>query len=759
VLLCFVLTPFSRADDFKQRSQPTQASSAWLFYSSLANSIRSLDGTMTVSLRPGTWRTTMEGHSVQWAVAANTTATIRISPAATSVAFFPSLTITSLGPFPASGTLNRVEMSGGRVTTFDFHLTQDASLDPNGAGTALLEQQATPSGIADLLLGNLFVSSSSAASCDAGGKNCRGDAPMFDHISLGQDSNGASNVRLQLRAGATLNLSRPFAQNTRNFLTLAGDVQATLSSLSYDAREERVSGTLTGINAEVSSFRMAAGGIDLQGEPGSHVEVQSLHFEGARLGNGTVDITGAAAVQISPGSSLLLSRDPQSQTLLHIGPGSVIRASSVHAVYNDAQGYSVSVEDASVSLRSITGDLAFGPIGQLSVAASEAALRIPKATWKEGGRPVVAATVHAALQLESGNIGFAGCKMVVTGGGATVDLSVDTAQQPVITGSFGKLSVAFAENSEFCVPGSFYVRTQAGARLEAANDSDPFRFGIGKNFAIGTYSVKLPFYKLASARDSKFGFENGNAEFPLTVGSDGRANSTQTAFRGALRISTGSNVSRLNASAHANLSYSANAPAQPATVSGTWSGSTTINQTFPVDTPPYSHGTAEQFFSVHLIPSLHQVVNFTDVPYQITAQGFQSTVAVAANVNLNIPNGGGEYRNPTNPHDGFKKGNGEVDTWQEVWTDTFHNPFFCRRHMFLKPRDYNIPGTLVIQFSGDQSTGRLDNANTPQLEAETRGCGGPFSLLADIGQIGANFTISAGLSKAVSGWKFNPQQQ
>jgi hypothetical protein len=734
------------------------SSSGFKFYESLLASTYSVEGNFHVDLLPGTWKTSVNRRTVEWAIAKNTTVSVRVQQASSGQTnwhfeFYPNLTLTLLGYQLTQGALRSFDYNeNGGISNFDFTVFNEETVGT--AGVPAIISHLVPNNARGILAGLLFVSSSSLQKCStSSGKVCHPFHSMAAQIE--NDPTTDKPLRFDLRDGSSLTFGNSTNRSDlHGEMMLAQSVSLDVPSLSYDLVENQIHGTILASQIEGSRSNFALNGLVLKAGK-TQFDFGALQFSGGLGDDGHINIQDASLdLDLNDSSTIQLTGVGTDGLTLDLSGGAKFRSDTVQMRISDrSDSQFSSTGSLSLSGRVQKGVIGFGRKGYLTLASGNASVLLDRLQLNASGPPTVRGRLQAVVVLGKGSIYLRpdSAVQVVDGTVSPLLLALDSSSNPLVTGQFPRLSLTLADGNQFIVPGGGQIKLVGQGYLSSGADANPMTIARGSDFPFGNYRLDLSFETFRNTPGGAIALRDGHIVIPLLVDESGKMSANAVHGTSVLRIQQ-SSVSEDLPLALADGTIQQDSVGAPQHWVIPWSG-TNIN--FPQSQTSVIPGhrtdkADERYFPVTIATAIPQPFSAVGV-MTIDGSSVQLSGKGQATVVLTIPNGGGQYRDPNNLAAGTygtDGHDGENTVSQEFWRDDFTQIIgTCEKHLYALPRTYDIPGQLQLDMTNGIFKGRMPNPSVPEIQFGTDGCSfGPGEILSIVStlpiEIGAPFAAA-----------------
>ena len=429
--------------------------------------------------------------------------------------------------------------------------------------------------------------------------------------------------------------------------------------------------TFSSIDFRLESGSESAGGGEA--EPG-------ISFQ--RFGDGT--LKGA----FSSGTTLVLSSGTANPTSLVLDSGSEVTLGGLELSIEHKNVSKLAFHNESVlKLNVLDGQLALAGKSFVHIQNAQLSATFTNAEWQPGKRPNVTGEILLLSVNVSGGVIEAGSSStlhIVTGRVKASNLTLNSLHDPIITGPISELSCEIASGDRVTISDDVSMTTGNGSRLSAVNS---LQLAAGKSFLSGKMTIDVNFRDLGT-RDGSFVVSDGKAHFPLQVSEGGVLTSpykqaADGSFVVEARDRFNIEASRLTAKAKSGelratvkMSEGKVLPGQPPSVDALWSGTFedfVVNAVVPETLQRVPGHDDARIFPVRMQARLDTGAgarrSFANQAIAFRSGKFVADVAFPLDIIIEVPQGGGEYKDRDDVSKGTEGGNDEYSHSQEVWRD------------------------------------------------------------------------------------------
>jgi len=713
-------------------------------YKSLASAIATARGTLLLNFRAGLWRSSIDGHTVQWNIDDNTRAQITFDYQSgalnsASIVFQPAIHIyVKNGNKGFSAAVRSITYDNfGDVANYDVKYDTPTANDPNALNyfRKTLRLSTTPQ---DAFTGKPFPKLGDTHSCSAQFSNCAQAASAMLYEVRFEPTADMPALFIGFKDQSTIYFSRSSGPtHLDNFVTVRTGSSVTFSEIDYDVDERSIAGTLEKMDVQIERGLLSGRDYQLNLDPASRLTFARVRFEHTISGFSQVDGTdGLVNAGVGSGSRINFATAGTNTSNFMFDNGSSVVLQGFSLTLDDSHGARFEIGGGSqVNVNVRDGRIGLGDRGFLSLLSGQIAAQIAGA-WDSGSPPVV--DIHiTALDVALGASQFnptSESSLKVTGGNIkSSDFELKTFENPYFLGTIDQASFNLDQDSRFQLGNGIVAVTASGGMLQIATQASPLAIRPQKPYVVGAYSLDLPFKSLRTSEHGDFQLANGKAHFNIANNPDGTIGGDHNTISGLASLE----------SSHVPMSWNvelydgsfSKAPNDDIRFDSTLK--LTLNALQLNVTTPFIKGYTDsdgkhhdnfRAFPISLSASLQQPVSAIG---RFSAYRSKYTIAdntpaagplmVNVNFNLNIPGGSGEHEDADNPNsaDGTH-GPDDYKHFQEAIQDTYP---LCTVHLYLRPANYAATGTVAISTTPNGLDVHFGNITTSSDVAFTRdGC-------------------------------------
>jgi hypothetical protein len=781
-----------------------RASTPISFYKTLAGAVTDLRGRILLYFNDCghaegcVYRTSSHaaGGVVDWRISPNTVATVVVDYeqahlVKASIDFSKPVHLWLHTDQGSSFSISHVEYDA------DGHLISDDSKpdNPNGyhyAGATrthrILELTTDP---AQLLVNHALANVGGAgdgpiASCDAGDQHCSDTSltSMFYELEI---KSSAASPGLQAVLGPVqgnaraLTLVAPQSDaEPANYIDLAEGSCVTLDSVQYFTDDHSVTGRVVNIKLNVNGGQLGTNNMLLLLTAGSTFSLSDIAFthisSPAVVNTLTADDGSLDVPNLGSGSTFYISQGSAGaagDSFVITREGTSLHLRHLNVRTGDDGRFGISWDNSSREVfQCASGRLNIGAAGFVNLGPGTISSNL-SGQWTQGAAPhVVGSNGLVDVTITGGTLDINSLTKLPLGGGHIVgyNMSFDSSQTPVVTGTLSTFTLSIASNSTVTIPGGFAVVTNGNATLSNDPSSRGLNIVVERPYPIGQYVLNLPFSRLGGTSVGDFGITNGSAVFPIEALRDG---TIRTPAAAAWTFSGTFIAAPQGASQPLSLALTVsdgvfNAPqGVDPTFAGHLKGSVMPGFDFAFVTAGQGLN-GQPTIADHNDMSIYPVAVDFSIPVPaggrtVPVAAIPSTaISVANNVvkidamKLTIPfvavfpAGKGEHEDIRDPnsadgtHGDSEVAHDKVHTWQEVLQDknlTGVGPLGCTIHLYLGPTTNTGTLDLTLQLSN-----KVLNVGVSQLELTT-----PFVQGTHWDKDGCKGTLVATIAGAILG--------
>lgn len=705
----------------QEPTDPDLSKSTYALYTSIAKGVDEARGRVLVKLRPGQYTAQLGDVAVRWKPTYNSQITAvfnyvkgGIGPG-TSFEFKPPVEFTSSGPNSRPVFVRRAEFDKDGIPDLEFVDEHGAQAHPGLESASLiaavLELDRKP---ASFFLGQPFKVKSTIE----GGSGLASGA--IQRIRFVEDlENDIPALAVKLKKGATINFSgaEDGVTTFKNSITLSATQPGGFSfkELDFYPLAGKADCELENLKVGIESGEFSVGKVDFDLRQGTELELKNIvadsdlrdHAPNLRLGGGNLN------ARIGNGSRMVINSFGEGfASDLRFGEGSEVKLNDFSLEVAEGELSKLECKGVSGVKLALREDssLAINEHTKLVLRSGAAEIKLTAVRWEtKDEQPVVKG------QITDLSIDAKYAMMPVTVGGveqpvefdsaklATTRLDFDSKWDGGMEGQLSDLSFGFRPGTRLVVAPHTVLQIGPSGSLVASDPNKPIRFTRNTDWPLGRYVIDLPTLTGGViAPGAVATMESGSARF-LQENVDGRrmisyapgsllAVFTIQATRGTLGLSMRSDAVHLDASdGDASLTGPFSASLRPGT------GSTIVVN---------EHKQADRtwMFPVTLnVAVAVEVPLFNNRPLLIDREGIRTTdgsaltASVPLQLQIGVPKGVGEYKDPANLGAGGNDDDDEYRDKQEVLRYDAPDPLGVL-HVYADQGTYSAKAQLDFSY-------------------------------------------------------------